>query len=79
MTVCVTGLGRVGLPSALPLVQRHDAVSVGVDEASVGALNRGEVPPDASGRRALAERVVDRPAGEATEFDVTVLGDCRGG
>jgi UDP-N-acetyl-D-mannosaminuronic acid dehydrogenase len=59
MTLCVIGLGRVGLPTALLLAQHHDVVGVDVDEAHVAALNRGEIPPDEPGLDTLAAEVAD--------------------
>jgi UDP-N-acetyl-D-mannosaminuronic acid dehydrogenase len=56
-TVCVVGLGHVGLPLALLFARDHTVVGVDVDEALVAALDRGEPGVEEPTIRALFDRV----------------------
>jgi UDP-N-acetyl-D-mannosaminuronic acid dehydrogenase len=58
-TVCVVGLGHVGLPLALLFAREHAVVGVDVDGELVADLNRGRVPTDEPAIRDLFERVTD--------------------
>jgi UDP-N-acetyl-D-mannosaminuronic acid dehydrogenase len=58
-TVCVVGLGHVGLPLALLFAREHSVVGVDVDESRVAALNRGDLPTTEPALRDLFDRVGD--------------------
>lgn len=58
-TVCVVGLGHVGLPLALLFAREHSVVGVDVDESRVAALRRGDLPAAEPALGELFDRVGD--------------------
>lgn len=58
-TVCVHGLGYIGLPTAAMLAESgHDVVGYDVDEALLDTLERGETRVDEPGLEAVVERAL---------------------
>lgn len=77
-SVCVVGLGYIGLPTAAFIASKGVKVTgVDVNLASVEAINRGEVPFFEPGFDALLKRVVDEgylvAQTEQTEADAYIV------
>lgn len=77
-SVCVVGLGYIGLPTAAFIASKGVKVTgVDVNFASVEAINRGEVPFFEPGFDALLKRVVDEgylvAQTEQTEADAYIV------
>jgi UDP-N-acetyl-D-mannosaminuronic acid dehydrogenase len=60
MTVCVLGLGQIGLPLALLIAKNRRVIGVDIDESRVEALNDGTTPVDEPDVDALHEEVAHR-------------------
>jgi len=59
-TVCVHGLGYIGLPTAAMLADHgHEVVGYDPSEAVVDRIKRGDIDPDEPGLREFVARVLD--------------------
>jgi len=72
-TVCVHGLGHVGLPTAALFANEgYDVVGYDVDESVIARLREGEIRGEEPGFRAYVERALDgsfSPRGEPVPAD----------
>jgi len=51
-TVCVVGLGYIGLPTAAVFAgRRKKVIGVDVNQNAVDTINRGDTPPPSRSRR----------------------------
>ncbi len=77
-SICVVGLGYVGLPLAVAFDEAgHDVVGFDIDEAKVERLNDGADPTDELGAQRIADSTIeftdDETAIERAEFVVIAL------